>query len=130
MCICYLHTTKLRVLHPRVQCAPQLSILAQCKKFISGLPPIWNFWKPGNVRELCKGQGKVRERHNVREKSGNVCSQGYLIVTPYTTSGTQLFKMDLDNFKNLLARQKVILGVSAQSPMAKGKVTDLQIMSL
>jgi len=37
----------------------------------SGLPLFWNFWKPGNVREFCTGQGKVRERaysqRNVRE---------------------------------------------------------------
>ena len=24
----------------------------------AGLPLFWNFWKPGNVRQLCKGQGK------------------------------------------------------------------------
>ena len=25
---------------------------------LSALPLFWNFWKPGNVREFCKGQGK------------------------------------------------------------------------
>ena len=44
----------------------------------SGLPLLWNFWKPGNVREFCKDQGKVREKYKVREGSGNLCSQGYL----------------------------------------------------
>ena len=34
------------------------------------LPLFWNFWKPGNVRTSAK----------VRERSGNLCSQGNLIV--------------------------------------------------
>ena len=42
----------------------------------TGLPLLWNFWKPGNVGEFCKGQGKGTE-------SGN------LIVTPWQYVGNK-----------------------------------------
>jgi len=38
----------------------------------TGLTLFWNFWKPQNVREKAQCHGKVRE----------LCSLGYLILTP------------------------------------------------
>ena len=49
-------------------CAKAGLLISQC------VPLFWNFWKPGNVREFCKGQGNGKGK--VREKSGNLCSQG------------------------------------------------------
>jgi len=36
-------------------------------RYITGLSLFWNFWKPENVREFCKGQGKAQSRGKVRK---------------------------------------------------------------
>ena len=44
------------------RCCMVLTLAGFYCALLTGLPLFWNFWKPGNVGEFCKGQGKGTSR--------------------------------------------------------------------
>ena len=55
-----------------------------------------NLAMSGNSAKVRENSGK---RHKVQERSGNLCSQGYLIVTPWQYAGNKTLMSDVQQFE-------------------------------